>query len=153
MFKYMDIPFSQVSVIKDLWERNRKYHEELSEFFGELYLNMVFEERINSFNKFDENHIKITLAKTSNDESLIGYCISTFNGIEGSTQTLHVHENFRGTGVGRNLMNSHIGWLKGNGCEVITITVSYENNNTIMFYESLGFKPNTIEMRLSDTKK
>jgi len=148
MFYYIDIPFNQISIIKDLWEKNREYHEDLSEFFGELYSDMIFKERINSFAKFDEDHIKITLAKNSHDGALVGYCISTFEGIEGCTQTLHVLETSRGTGVGRNLMNDHIKWLKNNGCEIITITVSYENNATIMFYKSLGFRPNTLEMRL-----
>lgn len=45
-------------------------------------------------------------------------------------------------------MNRHMEWLKDNGCKIITITVSYENNNTIEFYKTLGFKPNTLEMRL-----
>ncbi len=148
MFCYRDIPFSQVSAIKELWERNRKYHEDLSEFFGDLYSNMIFEERISAFADYDKNHMKITLAENSHDGTLVGYCISTFNGIEGCTQTLHVLEDVRGTGIGRNLMNQHIEWLKNNGCENISITVSYENHKTIMFYESLGFRPNTLEMRL-----
>lgn len=148
MFNYRDIPFSQVPVIKELWDKNRKYHEDLSEFFGDLYSNMIFEERITSFADYDKNHIKITLAENSHDGTLVGYCISTFEGIEGCTQTLHVLEDVRGTGIGRNLMNQHIEWLKNNGCEIISITVSYENNTTIMFYESLGFRPNTLEMRL-----
>lgn len=148
MFCYRDIPFSQILIIKDLWEMNRKYHENLSESFGNLYSGLIFEERINSFSNFDKDHIKITLAENSDNGKLLGYCISTFKGIEGQPQTLHVLEDIRGTGIGRNLMNRHVEWLKNNGCEIITITVSYENNNTIEFYETLGFKPNTLEMRL-----
>ena len=148
MIRYRDIPFNQVSVIKDLWERNRLYHENLSVNFGELYSNLIFEERIGTFSNFDDDHIKITLAEDSENEMLLGYCISTFKGIEGQPHTLHVLENARGTGIGKNLMNLHIKWLKDNGCETITITVSYENNNTTEFYSSLGFKPNTLEMRL-----
>lgn len=148
MICYKDIPFNQVSVIKDLWERNRKYHENMSEYFGELYSNIDFKDRINYFSNFDKNHIKITLTEESENGKLLGYCISTFEGIEGHTQTLHVLEDARGTGIGKNLMKRHIEWLKDNGCEIITITVSYENNSTIEFYKTLGFRPNTLEMRL-----
>jgi ribosomal protein S18 acetylase RimI-like enzyme len=148
MLFYRDIPFSQISHIKDLWEMNRKYHENSSKFFGSLYSSLIFEERINSFSRFSKEHIKITLAENSEDGKLLGYCISTFEGIEGQTQTLHVLEEVRGTKIGKNLMNKHIKWLKDNNCQSITITVSYENSCTIGFYEALGFRPNTLEMRL-----
>lgn len=143
-----DISFSQVSIIKDLWEKNRKYHENLSEFFGDLYSDLVFEERINSFSTFDKDHIKITLAEDTLNRNILGYCISTFEGIEGETQSLHVAEEIRGSGIGKSLMDSHIKWLKNNGCKDITITVASENTNTIEFYKTLGFKANTLEMRL-----
>ncbi|QZY56930.1 GNAT family N-acetyltransferase [Crassaminicella profunda] len=147
MVDYRDIPFNEVSIIKDVWERNRKFHEELSKFFKHLYSDIVFEERINGFSSFDQDHIKITLAE-DDEERLLGYCISTFEGDKGEPQTLHVIEEARGRGIGKELMNRHMEWLKGNGCKTITITVSYENYNTIEFYQSMGFRPNTMEMRL-----
>lgn len=148
MVCYKDITFNEVSIIKDLWDKNRKYHENISEYFGNLYSDMIFEERINSFSIFDKEHIKITIAEDSDNGILLGYCISTYEGIKGEPQTLHVLEDARGKGIGKKLMDEHLKWLKCNGCEEITITVSYENNNTIEFYKTLGFKPNTLEMRL-----
>lgn len=148
MVCYRDIPFNEVSIIKEVWERNRKFHEEISKFFSDLYSDIVFEERINEFSSFDKDNIKITLAEDAESCNLLGYCISTFEGNHGQPQTLHVVEEARGTGIGKELMNRHIEWLKNNGCEVITITVSYENNNTIEFYEAMGFRPNSLEMRL-----
>lgn len=148
MINYRDIKFNEISIIKELWERNRKYHENISENFGSLYSNLIFEDRINSFSSFDENHIKITIAENKDDGKLLGYCISTFEGSRGEPQTLHVLKDARGNGIGRKLMEDHLKWLKVNGCSEITITVSYENYNTIEFYKSLGFSPNTIEMRM-----
>lgn len=148
MFCYRDISFNEVSIIKEVWERNRKYHQEISRFFGHIYSDMVFEERISGFGAFDENHIKITLAEDEDSSKLLGYCISTFEGNHGETQTLHVVEEARGTGIGKELMNCHIEWLKSKGCKDITLMVSYENDNTIEFYQAMGFRPNTIEMRL-----
>jgi len=148
MVSYRDITFSEVSIIKDVWERNRKFHEEISRFFNFIYSDIVFEDRISGFSIFDKDHIKITLAEEVDSCKLLGYCISTFEGNHGQTQTLHVIEEVRGTGIGRALMNSHLEWLKSNGCDNITITVSYENQTAINFYHTLGFKPNTIQMRL-----
>jgi ribosomal protein S18 acetylase RimI-like enzyme len=148
MIHYRDISFSEVSIIKDVWERNRKFHKEISKFFKDLYSDIVFEERISGFSSFDKDHIKITLAEDTDGSRILGYCISTFEGDKGDPQTLHVIEEARGKGIGKELMNGHMEWLKRNGCETITITVSYENYNTIEFYKSMGFMPNTIEMRL-----
>lgn len=148
MVNYRDIPFSEVSIIKDVWERNRKYHEKISKYFKHLYSDIVFEDRINGFSSFDKDHIKITLANDTESLKLLGYCISTFEGNQGEPQTLHVVEEARNKGIGKELMNRHIKWLKSNGCDNITITVSYDNIKTIEFYQAMGFRPNTIEMRL-----
>lgn len=142
-----DIPFNEISIIKELWEKNREYHENISENFGNLYADLVFEERMNHFSSFDNEHLKITAAQES-ENNILGYAISTFEENEGCIHSLHVAENYRGSGIGKELMNSHIDWLKENGCKDISITVAVENLNTIEFYKSLGFKENTIEMRL-----
>lgn len=146
MFIIKDITFSQVSLIKDLWEKNRKYHENISEYFGFLYTDLIFEERISSFGMFDNEHIKISIAESNG--KLSGYCISTFEGTTGETHTLHVDASERGSGIGRKLMEEHISWMKKNGCKDINITVSVENTNTIEFYKTLGFQSNTLEMKL-----
>lgn len=143
-----DIPFNQISIIKNLWEKNRKYHENISKHFGFIYSDLVFEDRIKSFSVFDTEQIKISVAESVDNERLLGYCISTFEGTEGETQTLHVDENERNTGIGKRLMDSHIAWMKNNGCKTITIIVAVENTNTLEFYKTLGFKANTLEMKL-----
>ncbi len=147
MFIIKDIPFSQVSIIKDLWEKNRKYHENISEYFGDIYSDLIFEERINSFSIYDKDHIKISIAENSSNGKLLGYCISTFKEDDGETHSLHVDETARNSGIGKKLMENHVNWLQSNGCKSISITVAVENAKTIEFYKSLGFKSNTLEMK------
>ena len=43
-------------------------------------------------------------------------------------------------------MDKHLNWLKDNKCENISVNVLVENENTISFYETLGFKKNIINM-------
>lgn len=148
MVCYRDIPFNQISIIKGLWEKNREYHENISEYFGCLYSNLVFEERMEAFGLFDADSIKITIAENSLDKKVLGYCLSTAEGDEGQTHTLHVAEYTRGLGIGKELMSAHINWMKNKGCKNIVITVSRDNADTIEFYKTLGFKENTIEMRI-----
>lgn len=148
MFIIKDIQFSQVSIIENLWENNRKHHENISKNFSSIYSDLVFEERINSFSLFDNDHIKISIAENSSDGKLLGYCISTIEGTQGETHTLHVDVNERNNGIGKKLMDNHIKWMQNSGCKTISITVAVENASTIEFYKTLGFKANTLEMKL-----
>lgn len=148
MIVYRDIPFNEIAVIKYLWEKNKKYHEDISEFFGDDYASLNFDDRINAFCTYEKDNLKITIAEDSISDITLGYCISTFQGIEGQTHSLHVSEESRGLGIGKELMQRHLEWLRSSGCKDISITVAYENTNTIDFYKSLGFKLNTIEMKL-----
>lgn len=45
-------------------------------------------------------------------------------------------------------MDKHLNWLKDNKCENISVNVLVENESTIRFYESLGFKQNIINMEI-----
>lgn len=74
MIEILDIPFDKIEVIKNLWEKNRKYHEDSSEYFSEEYSYIYFEERMERFREFSKESLKITVAKDNDD--YIGYCIS-----------------------------------------------------------------------------
>ncbi|MHB1392982.1 MAG: GNAT family N-acetyltransferase [Clostridia bacterium] len=145
MIELFDVSFDEVEVIKDLWEKNRLYHEKGSEHFKELYRSISFDQRIKAFCALNEDTLKITVAK-SNDE-YIGYCISTITDGRGEIESLHIDETYRGNGIGKQLVMRHLDWLNGKKCEVIGVTVSQENESTIGFYKKLGFYPNTLYMQ------
>ncbi len=142
MNEIFDISYNDVEVIKNLWEKNRQYHENTSEYFKESYRFISFEERIKAF---ENQTIKITVAKS--DEGYIGYCISTIIDGKGEIDSLHVDEHNRGKGIGKKLVIKHMEWFKENNCRVIGVTVSQENESTIGFYKKLGFFPNTLYMQ------
>lgn len=145
MVGIFDISYENIEVIKNLWERNRQYHEEVSEYFSELYSFICFDEKIKNFREFSEDMLKITVAK-DNDE-YIGYCISTIDKGKGELQALHIDESRRRTGIGKELVALHLGWMKDNNCKIIGVTVSQENESAINFYKKLGFYPNTLYMQ------
>ncbi len=148
MICYRDIPFCEVALIKEAWERNRAFHEEISQFFGDLYAELVFEDRIQGFAAFEADTIKITVAQVSDGDAVVGFCISTLDGAFGEPHTLYVVDEVRRMGIGRELMHRHLAWLKESGCKLITITLACENRGTQDFYETLGFRPNLLHMRL-----
>lgn len=43
MNNIIDITYDEIEVIKDLWEKNRQYHESSSEYFKESYRIMNFD--------------------------------------------------------------------------------------------------------------
>lgn len=146
MYEIFDIIYDEIGVIKGLWENNRQYHEHGSEYFGELYRLINFDQRIKAFSSFNEDTLKITVAKNGNE--YVGYCMSTVIDGRGELESLHVDEAYRGNRIGKKLVNKHIEWLKEKNCKVIGVTVSQENQSTIGFYKSLGLYPNTIYMQL-----
>lgn len=145
MVEIFDVSFGKIEVIKDLWEKNRLYHEKSSQYFSEAYRCICFEDKIKYFKGMDEDTLKITVAKDG--ENLLGYCISTIIDGRGEMASIHVDQSRRGTGIGKKLVVEHLKWMKDKKCKAIGVTVSQENDSTIGFYKKLGFYPNTIYMQ------
>lgn len=145
MNEIFDISYGEVEIIRDLWEKNRKYHEDTSKYFKKLYCSINFDERIKVFGKYSENKIKISIVKK--EDKYIGYCISTIDNSKGELGTLHIDKTQRGKGIGKNLVQEHLKWMKEKKCEEIGVTVSQENDLAIGFYKKLGFYPNTLYMQ------
>ena len=141
----IDISLDRINLIKNLWEKNRLYHEKISEYFGDAYKSICFEERMNKFNDLAEDELKISLCKV--EDAPAGYCISTaINGV-GEVVSVHVDESRRGNGIGRKLVDEHLKWMNEMNCRRIGVTVSQENLATINFYRKLGFFPDTMYMQ------
>ncbi|MTI71350.1 MAG: GNAT family N-acetyltransferase [Firmicutes bacterium] len=145
MIESFDIPFDEIEVIKSLWEKNRKYHEDSSSYFSEAYRSICFDDRIKDFEKLYKEKLKITVVKDDNE--YIGYCISTIIDGKGEIASIHVDETKRGLGIGKALVVKHLEWMNKNNCKVMGVTVSQENDYTIEFYKKLGFYPNTLYMQ------
>lgn len=148
MIEYNDIDFDEIEKIKELWELNRKFHYNLSIEFKQKYESISFSERMNQFKTVAKDGFKITLATKGKDA--VGYCISVITDGVGEIESLHVKENERGYGIGKELMKLHTEWLKSERCKKIGVTVMLENKNAIMFYDKYGFKVNTMYMELKD---
>lgn len=145
MVEIFDISYDKVEVIRDLWEKNRRYHEESSEYFKKSYSSIRFDERIQVFSGYSEDKIKISVVKDK--DKYIGYCISIIDGSKGELGTLHIDEAERGNGIGKKLVGQHLDWMDEKKCQEIGVTVSQENDLAIGFYRKLGFYPNTLYMQ------
>ncbi len=146
MVEIFDISYAEVEIIRDLWEKNKRYHQDNSEYFKESYGSIRFDERIKVFSGYSEGKIKISVVKDK--EKYIGYCISVIDGSKGELGTLHIDEAERGNGIGKRLVGKHIEWMNEKKCEEIGVTVSQENELAMEFYKKLGFYPNTLYMQM-----
>ncbi|WP_162055768.1 GNAT family N-acetyltransferase [Pontibacter pamirensis] len=59
-----------------------------------------------------------------------------------------VQEQYRGTGIGNELVEAAKKWLTDNGADHIELQVSVKNKAAIRFWESQGFSPSTQHMIL-----
>jgi ribosomal protein S18 acetylase RimI-like enzyme len=133
-----------VGRIKDLWEKNRIYHEGIDPHFGHLYADLVFEIRMKPLLERPEETVLLTIA--TKGERAVGYCLSTREGDEAELVSMHVATDCRGGGIGKALVRVHLAWMRDHGCEHIGVTVAHANPETIAFYRSVGFLPNTLSM-------
>lgn len=140
-----DISFEDINRIKALWEKNRIYHEETSEYFGHAYRGLAFEDRMEKFKDYDPSTYRVSVYEL--EAKIVAYCISTaINGV-GELESMHVEASQRGIGIGQALAQDHLKWMRAQKCSSIGVTVSQENVATIGFYKKLGFYPNTIFMQ------
>lgn len=79
------------------------------------------------------------------DGRIVGYgCLSAFRGKDGywpvAENSVYIHRDYRGRGVGRLLMELLIDLAREAGLRVITAWVDADNQDSIAFHERLGFK-------------
>lgn len=148
MITLATIQTNEIDLIRNLWERNRLHHIAISEHFSDEYVNIRFEDRVKPFLDLPETKLKITVAYCGDE--LCGYCISTALNGSGELVSLHVLESMRGHGIGRQLTDNHLLWLKEMGCLDIAVQVAVENASAIGFYRSMGFCSNYVTMQLKE---
>ena len=145
MILYSNITLEEINIIKDLWEANRAHHINISKHFSEQYASIIFDDRMRALSKFDKGNLMVTAA--IDEGNCVGYCISVIAGGKGELVSMHVSESNRGNGIGKNLVNRHICWMKERHCMEIGVSVSNENEASIKFYRSAGFFPDTLYMK------
>ncbi len=84
------------------------------------------------------------LASDELSGKLAGYCISSITGgNRGELDSIFVLQDYRGSGIGQELMTLSLDWLKANSAKTITISVMFGNDEALPFYGKFGFYPRT----------
>ena len=108
-YNFIEIKKENINLIKDLWEKNRIFHQNKTNNFSYQYSNLNFDERMNNiFDSKDINHYKITGIIIQNN--IIGYCLSIIQKNSGELCTLFIDEKYRNNGLGHILIEKHWIW-------------------------------------------
>ncbi len=143
-----DIAKSEMGIIKPLWEALNRMHLADSVHFKDHYRAFTFERRLENFVGTADADMKITVVFAGS--ASLGYCISKAEGDTGEIESLFLDESIRGLGVGGDLVEAHIAWMKERGCERIRVGVSHGHDSPLDFYRKHGFRERLTVLELKD---
>ena len=142
--------------IKDLLVQLQQYLADMDKegynIVGDKYKEKYFEKKLEEVKKCNG---KILLYK--DNDKIIGLIIGIINNDEtirydfkspkrGRITELVVDKDYRGKGIGKELLLKMKDYLKSNGCEKIMIAVFGYNESAIRFYKENGFHIRMLDM-------
>lgn len=66
----------------------------------------------------------------------------------GQIESVRIARSRRGSGLGRDMISHAVDICRGRGCELVQLTTDATRKDAHRFYESLGFTPSHIGMKL-----
>ena len=145
-FAFRIVEAEGIDAIRPMWEKLRAYHSRLSWRFARDMRQLTFEPRKQEFlakaaaGKF---HLEIVGAISNNTD--VGYCISSLSAEgRGEIDSIFVEEDFRGRGIGTELITRALAWLDKMGASSKFVTVAYGNEDAVSVYRRFGFYHRTI---------
>ncbi|WP_461614323.1 GNAT family N-acetyltransferase [Clostridium sp. Marseille-QA1073] len=130
--------------IKPLWEKLNNHHRGNSNNFSHNYEKFTFELRKEKFYNKDLK-VNIDLVKDLDRRTYIGYCISTINlDLVGEVDSLYLEREYRGQGIGEELMERALIYLNENDSKKKIIGVAEGNEEVLNFYKKFKFYKRTI---------
>lgn len=132
----------QFGLVKPLWRKLNEMHRRKSRDFREHYAAFTFEERLKSLTG---KRAHLELAKDPGNAAVVGYCLSSLDADRcGEVESVFVEEDYRGRGIGAELLKRAVAWLNENGAKKKQVSVAAGNESVVGFYRNLGFRPRRI---------
>lgn len=128
-----------LSRTEPMWEKLKSHHVDKSVFFAENMSSASFNDKINKIClAADEVYVNIAVANNVD----VGYCITVIDSINnGEIKSLYVDSCVRRFGIGSDLMNCALNWLRHKQVGEIILSVAVGNEEVNSFYERFGFQP------------
>ncbi|NLE02771.1 MAG: GNAT family N-acetyltransferase [Fibrobacter sp.] len=148
--QFSTIDKNDIHLIKPLWEKLNQIHLNDSTHFKEHYKQFSFDERCNHFSEIhpEDLHIKIV----SDNDRVVGYCISSYTKGTGEIDSLFVDESHRNLGLGKALFKNALSWFELKCCKKVTVSVAEGHESVLPFYRQFDFFPRSITLQHKKSK-
>ena len=137
-----EITSEEASKLYDCLRELSDYHNTKSVNFKGFYPLKPFEKTLESFEEALRNK-ESYIAVTETENQIVGFCKVGINGENGKLDYLVVKEEFRGKGLGKELMDWAMLMFTRNNVRHIEVKV-IDGNPTIHLYEKYGFKMKSL---------
>jgi diamine N-acetyltransferase len=125
----------ELQLIKNLWEKLNKIHADTSPFFSEEYASKSFVERAYELCEKARNGImKILIARDSDADAIIGYCIYSIINGTGEIESIFVENAYRANSIGDTFLLKADEFFKHNSVSKKHICVYAGNEQVLKFY-------------------
>lgn len=142
------ITADQLDLIAPLWRRLNALHQELDRVCGEPCRKTTWEQRRLELRGKALGRSLVQIVRAGGE--IAGYCFSSIDGENrGEIDSLFVSPEYRGKGVGKQLVENGLNWLETSGNGDIQLWVHPGNVNAIAFYWRLGFATGSMMKRVT----
>jgi len=150
-FVFREVGADGIDAVRPLWEKLNIHHARMSPRFGGKLRLRTFEARKQELlTKADGRKLWVELVASGSDEASVAYCICTVStDVIGEIDSIFVEEHVRGQGVGTELIRRAVAWLDTMRVTSKIVSVMYENDEALAFYQHFGFYPRTILLKES----
>jgi len=83
----------------------------------------------------------VSRVRVVRDPGIVGYAVAGRAGSQGFLQRLAVDPEHQGRGLGSDLVNDALHWMRRRGANVAWVNTQEANERALGLYEHLGFKP------------
>lgn len=129
--------------VREHWEALNEHHENYSLHFKDFYHQFSFAIRQADLMKHAQHgSIQVVICFDEAAQLRVGYCINSVeNGLVGEIESIFVLPDYRGLGIGEELMRKSLQWMDEMGAGKIVVNVAAGNEQAFGFYEKFGFYP------------
>jgi ribosomal protein S18 acetylase RimI-like enzyme len=134
-----------LDLIMPLWEKLRLHHLGVSSYFKNHYNAVTLDLRKKQLVEKSQNGaLRVDLARNWDTKEYIGYCVTSITPEkQGEIDSIYIEKNYRGLGIGDELMTRALKWLDARSVKKKILGVGEGNEGVFAFYRRYHFYPRT----------
>lgn len=144
---YLSGGFEHLETIRPLWQALNRHHQSISPYFEHEFARFTFEQRVANLRQaYVDQDIRMDTAWLV--ARPVAYIITGVGraGV-GEIESIYVDAEFRGQGIGDNLMKRALDWLQAQNPVSIEVKVAVGNEDAYPFYARYGFYPRLVTLK------